>query len=97
MSFNLLLDHPCQCVSHTNSATKPFILQDVFFGPVDMYTLAPVNRLASYWNIPVLSNGGQEIGFRNKTQREGVMLTVLGGTYNQSANFLEKVLNHFKW
>ena len=80
------------------SPHTPFILaQDVFFGPVDTYTLAPVNRLSSYWDIPVLSNGGQELGFRNKTLREGRMLTVLSGTYNQSANFLEKVLSHFKW
>ena len=69
----------------------------MFFGPVDTYTLAQVNRFSSYWNIPVLSNGGQELGFRNKSLREGAMLTVLSGTYNQSANFLEEVLNHFKW
>ena len=75
-------------------------LEDVFFGPVGTYTLAPVTRYSKFWDIPVLSNGGQAPGFRNKGQDPGTayhMLTTLGGTYNQSAIFFQKVLSHFKW
>ena len=49
-------------------------------------------RYASYWDVPVITTGGMEDTFRDKTSEYG-SLTCLGGDYDQFAMFFRLNIN----
>ncbi|GAU91487.1 hypothetical protein RvY_03727 [Ramazzottius varieornatus] len=68
----------------------------VFFGPVCDYDLAPVVRYTNAsWGIPVLTSGGRNSVFDNKT--EYALLTRMNGYYRQLGDIFLEILNKFHW
>ena len=73
----------------------------VFLGPVCDYSLAPVARYASHWQIPVLSPGG----FSHTMDAKGdypygefSLLTRVGLNFNSLTNFIVKMITTtFQW
>lgn len=64
---------------------------DVFFGPLCDYVLAPVTRYASaFWNIPVVTTGGQNDNFDIKGFYYR-LLTRMNGSYSQMGSLLVQV------
>ena len=67
----------------------------VFFGPACDYALAPIARFTPYWNIPLISAGGQVADFDNKGEFE--LLTRINGAYSYAASAFIAVARVFNW
>ncbi|OQV25922.1 Atrial natriuretic peptide receptor 1 [Hypsibius exemplaris] len=68
----------------------------VFFGPVCDYDLAPVVRYTgASWGIPILTSGGRNSVFDNKTEYS--LLTRMNGFYRQLADVVLDILDKFGW
>ncbi|KAF3851621.1 hypothetical protein F7725_013393 [Dissostichus mawsoni] len=80
----LLLDRSC--------GQKP----DLILGPVCEYEAAAVIRLASHWDIPVISAGALAAGFSNKNT-EFSQLTRIAPSYVKMAETFTAMFEHFTW
>ena len=79
-----LVDEPCE--------TKP----DLILGPVCEYAAAVVARVASHWNIPVVSAGALAVGFDQK-KPEYTHLTRVAPSYTKMASMFASMFVHFNW
>lgn len=69
---------------------------DLILGPACEYEAAPVVRLASHWNIPVISAGALAAGFGNK-KNEYSQLTRIAPSYMKMAETFTAMFEHFTW
>lgn len=69
---------------------------DLILGPVCEYEAAAVVRLASHWNIPVISAGALAAGFGNKIT-EFSHLTRIAPSYVKMAETFTAMFEHFSW
>lgn len=69
---------------------------DLILGPVCEYEAAAVVRLASHWNIPVISAGALATGFSNKNS-EYSHLTRIAPSYVKMAQTFTAMFEHFAW
>uniref|UniRef100_A0A673KLD0 Atrial natriuretic peptide receptor 3-like n=1 Tax=Sinocyclocheilus rhinocerous TaxID=307959 RepID=A0A673KLD0_9TELE len=69
---------------------------DLVLGPVCEYTAASVVRVASHWNIPVISAGALATGFSLKTT-EYSHLTRIAPTYLKMAETFQAMFGRFGW
>ncbi|XP_073696796.1 atrial natriuretic peptide receptor 3 isoform X2 [Garra rufa] len=69
---------------------------DLILGPVCEYTAASVVRVASHWNIPVISAGALATGFSVKTS-EYSHLTRIAPTYLKMAETFQAMFGRFGW
>ncbi|XP_034728307.1 atrial natriuretic peptide receptor 3 [Etheostoma cragini] len=69
---------------------------DLILGPVCEYEAAAVVRLASHWDIPVISAGALATGFSNKNS-EYSHLTRIAPSYLKMAETFTAVFEHFTW
>ncbi|GAA6226645.1 atrial natriuretic peptide receptor 3 [Lates japonicus] len=69
---------------------------DLILGPVCEYEAAVVVRLASHWNIPVISAGALATGFSNK-DTEYSHLTRIAPSYEKMAEIFTAMFEHFNW
>ncbi|XP_057688922.1 atrial natriuretic peptide receptor 3 isoform X2 [Corythoichthys intestinalis] len=69
---------------------------DLILGPVCEYEAAPVVRLASHWNIPVISAGALATSFSNKTT-EYSHLTRIAPSYVKMAETFSAMFRHLAW
>ncbi|TKS78062.1 Atrial natriuretic peptide receptor 3 [Collichthys lucidus] len=69
---------------------------DLILGPACEYEAAAVVRLASYWNIPVISAGALAAGFSNKNT-EYSHLTRIAPSYVKMAETFTAMFEHFTW
>nr|XP_020454820.1 atrial natriuretic peptide receptor 3 [Monopterus albus] len=97
-SFNIQFENS-DCVSDAlfmladkSCAQKP----DLILGPVCEYEAAAVVRLASHWNIPVISAGALAAGFSNKNT-EFSHLTRIAPSYVKMAEIFTTMFEHFTW
>lgn len=76
----------------SSCAQKP----DLILGPVCEYEAAAVVRLASHWNIPVVSAGALAAGFGDKST-EYPLLTRIAPSYVKMAETFAAMFEHFSW
>ncbi|KAM4808845.1 atrial natriuretic peptide receptor 3 [Rhinophrynus dorsalis] len=69
---------------------------DVILGPVCEYAAAPVARLASHWNIPIISAGALAIGFMYKSD-EYSHLTRVSPAYSKMGEMFVSMFRYHKW
>ncbi|XP_054880822.1 atrial natriuretic peptide receptor 3 isoform X2 [Poeciliopsis prolifica] len=69
---------------------------DLILGPVREYEAAGVVRLASHWNIPVISAGALATAFKNK-ETEFSHLTRIAPSYVKMAETFTAMFEHFTW
>lgn len=69
---------------------------DLILGPVCEYSAASVVRVASHWNIPVISAGALATGFTAKTG-EYSRLTRIAPTYLKMAETFRAMFGRFGW
>ncbi|XP_010875252.1 atrial natriuretic peptide receptor 3 isoform X2 [Esox lucius] len=69
---------------------------DLVLGPVCEYAAAPVVRMASHWNIPVISAGALASGYRDK-DKEYTHLTRISPSYLKMAETFAAMFHHFNW
>lgn len=69
---------------------------DLILGPVCEYEAAAAVRLASHWNIPVISAGALAAGFSNKND-EYSHLTRIAPSYVKMAEIFSAMFEHFTW
>lgn len=69
---------------------------DLILGPACEYEAAAVVRLASHWNIPVISAGALAAGFSNKNT-EYSHLTRIAPSYVKMAETFTAMFEHFTW
>lgn len=69
---------------------------DLILGPVCEYAAAPVVRMASHWNIPVISTGALASGFSDK-EKEYSHLTRISPSYLKMAEIFSAMFRHFNW
>lgn len=98
MSFNVRLE-PSDCV---NAAFFSLVDRacvrrpDLILGPVCEYEAAATVRLASHWNIPVISAGALATGFSDKSS-EYSHLTRIAPSYVKMAETFSAMFEHFSW
>uniref|UniRef100_A0A672ZK64 Receptor ligand binding region domain-containing protein n=1 Tax=Sphaeramia orbicularis TaxID=375764 RepID=A0A672ZK64_9TELE len=69
---------------------------DLILGPVCEYEAASTVRLASHWNIPVISAGALAAGFSDKST-EYSHLTRIAPSYVKMAETFTAIFEHFTW
>ncbi|XP_052448407.1 atrial natriuretic peptide receptor 3-like isoform X2 [Carassius gibelio] len=69
---------------------------DLVLGPVCEYSAASVVRVASHWNIPVISAGALATGFNSKTT-DYSHLTRIAPTYLKMAETFQAMFGRFGW
>ncbi|KAM9858012.1 atrial natriuretic peptide receptor 3 [Aulostomus maculatus] len=69
---------------------------DLILGPVCEYEAAAVVRLASHWNIPVISAGALATGFSDKNS-EYYHLTRIAPSYMKMAETFTAMFDQFTW
>ncbi|XP_063816549.1 atrial natriuretic peptide receptor 3 isoform X2 [Pseudophryne corroboree] len=69
---------------------------DVVLGPVCEYAAAPVARLASHWNIPIISAGALATGFLLKSD-EYSHLTRVAPAYTKMGEMFLAMFRYHKW
>lgn len=69
---------------------------DLILGPVCEYEAAAVVRLASHWNIPVISAGALATAFSSKST-EYSHLTRIAPSYVKMAETFSAMFEHFTW
>ncbi|KAM9329775.1 atrial natriuretic peptide receptor 3 [Gastrophryne carolinensis] len=70
-------------------------LPDVVLGPVCEYAAAPVARLASHWNIPMISAGALAPGFAKKSEYSH--LTRVASSYTKMGEIFLAMFRYHKW
>ena len=89
--------------SHYSDTVAPILAIDmfmkkeahVFIGPGYDYSLAPVVRYMSFWNIPVVTGGGFAGPLDVKT--EFAQLTRTGGSHTKLARFVNDMFKRLNW
>nr|XP_057927765.1 atrial natriuretic peptide receptor 3 [Doryrhamphus excisus] len=76
----------------TSCGKKP----DLILGPVCEYEAAAVVRLASHWNIPVISAGALAAAFGDK-KTEFSHLTRIAPSYGKMAETFSAIFKYFSW
>ncbi|XP_048394555.1 atrial natriuretic peptide receptor 3 isoform X1 [Stegostoma tigrinum] len=69
---------------------------DVIMGPVCDYAAAPVARLASHWNIPMVSAGPLATGFVHKVP-EYSYLTRVSPSYSKMGEMFLAMFRRYRW
>lgn len=69
---------------------------DLILGPVREYEAAGVVRLASHWDIPVVTAGALAVAFRNK-DTEYTHLTRIAPSYMKMAEIFSAMFARFSW
>ncbi|XP_028916247.1 atrial natriuretic peptide receptor 3 isoform X2 [Ornithorhynchus anatinus] len=69
---------------------------DLLLGPVCEYAAAPVARLASHWDLPMLSAGALAAGFSRK-DGEYSHLTRVAPSYAKMGEMLLALFRHHQW
>ncbi|XP_078406885.1 atrial natriuretic peptide receptor 3 isoform X3 [Cetorhinus maximus] len=69
---------------------------DLIVGPVCDYAAAPVARLASHWNIPMLSAGPLASGFAHKVP-EYSYLTRVSPSYSKMGEMFLAMFQRYRW
>ncbi|XP_053265266.1 atrial natriuretic peptide receptor 3 isoform X2 [Podarcis raffonei] len=69
---------------------------DLLLGPVCEYAAAPVARLASHWNLPMISAGALAAGFGTKTGEYSHLTRVSPGYAKMGEMFLA-LFRHHNW
>ncbi|XP_026571348.1 atrial natriuretic peptide receptor 3 isoform X1 [Pseudonaja textilis] len=69
---------------------------DLLLGPVCDYAAAPIARLASHWNLPMISAGALAAGFSPKTGEYSHLTRVSPGYAKMGEMFLA-LFRHHKW
>ncbi|XP_051888980.1 atrial natriuretic peptide receptor 3 isoform X1 [Pristis pectinata] len=69
---------------------------DVIVGPVCDYAAAPVARLASHWNIPMVSAGPLASGFAHKVP-EYSHLTRVSPSYSKMGEMFLAMFQRYRW
>lgn len=69
---------------------------DLILGPVCEYAAAPVARLASHWDLPMLSAGALAAGFQNK-DTEYTHLTRVAPAYAKMGEMMLALFRHHQW
>lgn len=69
---------------------------DLILGPVCEYAAAGVARVASHWNIPMISAGALAVGFDHK-KSEYTHLTRVAPGYTKMAETFATLFEHFSW
>lgn len=69
---------------------------DLLLGPVCEYAAAMVARLASHWNLPMISAGALAAGFSSKTGEYSHLVRVSPGYAKMGEMFLA-LFRHHKW
>ncbi|XP_067888625.1 atrial natriuretic peptide receptor 3 isoform X2 [Heterodontus francisci] len=69
---------------------------DVIVGPVCDYAAAPVARLASHWNIPMVSAGALASGFAHKVP-EYTYLTRVSPSYSKMGEMFLAMFQRYRW
>nr|AAI70137.1 Natriuretic peptide receptor type C NPR-C [Xenopus laevis] len=69
---------------------------DVILGPVCEYAAASVARLASHWNVPMLSSGALAVGFMQKSS-EYSHLTRVSPVYSKMGEMFLAMFRYHKW
>ncbi|XP_073476902.1 atrial natriuretic peptide receptor 3 isoform X3 [Aquarana catesbeiana] len=69
---------------------------DAILGPVCEYAAAPVARLASHWNIPMISAGALATGFMQKSDEYSHLIRV-APAYTKMAEVFLAMFRYHKW
>ncbi|XP_023678794.1 atrial natriuretic peptide receptor 3-like isoform X3 [Paramormyrops kingsleyae] len=69
---------------------------DLILGPVCEYAAADVVRMASHWDIPVISAGALAVGFKRK-EGDYSHLTRIAPSYLKMAEIFSAMFHRFKW
>ncbi|XP_053304124.1 atrial natriuretic peptide receptor 3 [Spea bombifrons] len=69
---------------------------DVILGPVCEYAAAPVARLASHWNIPMISAGALAAAFTHKAE-EYAHLTRVSPAYSKMGEMFLAMFKYHQW
>lgn len=69
---------------------------DLIVGPVCEYAAAPVARVASHWNIPMISAGALAVSFDHK-KTEYTHLTRIAPSYTKMSETFASLFEHFEW
>ncbi|KAB0369532.1 hypothetical protein FD755_018525 [Muntiacus reevesi] len=69
---------------------------DLILGPVCEYAAAPVARLASHWDLPMLSAGALAAGFQHK-DTEYSHLTRVAPSYAKMGEMMLALFRHHQW
>ncbi|KAG5280770.1 hypothetical protein AALO_G00063840 [Alosa alosa] len=69
---------------------------DLILGPVCEYAAAGVSRVASHWNIPMISAGALAVAFDNK-KPEYMHLTRIAPSYTKMSETFSSLFEHFEW
>lgn len=69
---------------------------DLILGPVCEYAAAPVARLASHWDLPMLSAGALAAGFKHK-DTEYSHLTRVSPAYAKMGEMMLALFRHHQW
>ncbi|XP_036596893.1 atrial natriuretic peptide receptor 3 isoform X1 [Trichosurus vulpecula] len=69
---------------------------DLILGPVCEYAAAPVARLASHWDLPMLSAGALAAGFKHK-ESEFSHLTRVAPAYAKMGEMMLALFRHQQW
>ncbi|CAG5115046.1 unnamed protein product [Candidula unifasciata] len=73
-------------------------LVDVFFGPICDYTVAPLLRQATFWNLPMVTVGANAWGFTKFRRTVFPMLTRVGPVNHYSlVNFFLEYVGRYNW
>lgn len=67
----------------------------VFYGPCCKYALSPVGKLATVWNVPLITSGGLVSGFAQSAYY--TTLTRFIAPYHKMAEFLLRLLAKYDW
>lgn len=68
---------------------------DLILGPVCEYAAAPVARLASHWDLPMLSAGALAAGFQHKDEYSH--LTRVSPAYAKMGEMMLALFRHHQW
>ncbi len=70
-------------------------LAHVFVGPACDYSVAPIARFSSHWNIPLITGGAPVQAFEDKTQYS--LLTRIYGSYAKLGHVFLVIFKKFKF
>lgn len=99
--FNITIEYRNTNGSSVNGPLEAIMLYlkhkpDLFLGPVSEYVLAPVARYGQVWELPIISPGGYNDGFRIKEQNFPMLTTILPSSRSMVPMVLA-VLRQFGW
>lgn len=100
ITFNVsYADSQCSDSHGMNHAIDMYMkkMVDVFFGPNCDYSVAPVARQVTFWNLPLISGGAMARSFMKKNA-DFPLLTRAGPTnFNKLSNFIVDMFAFMRW